>query len=299
MSSKVNKHRERLHNVADVLKEKTAKEKEKGFRVVITGKGGAGKTTITAVLSRLLSRDGYHILAVDEDPQMNLPFALGIPETEAEKIIPLNKNLDYIEEKVGARPGTSWGLMFRLNPDVSDVVENFGIKGPDNVNILVMGTVVQAAAGCLCPENALLDSVVKYINLRDGEIILMDTQAGLEHFGRGLAQGFKQVLVVTDPTFNSVQVAKKAGELAKQIEIPWIHLLVNKVRNKKDRERVEQLFGDSLKLFERIFYLPYEESVLNLEPNVGTMLDFSPPSPFVEELKKVKDILIAYGLKEA
>jgi hypothetical protein len=68
--------------------------------------------------------------------------------------------------------------MLTLNPDVSDVVERFGIKGPDGVNILVMGTIVQAATGCLCPENALLESVVRYINLREGEVILMDTAGG-------------------------------------------------------------------------------------------------------------------------
>jgi len=66
--------------------------------------------------------------------------------------------------------------MLTLNPDVSDVVERFGIKGPDGVNILVMGTIVQAATGCLCPENALLESVVRYINLREGEVILMETR---------------------------------------------------------------------------------------------------------------------------
>jgi len=298
MDKDIVESRKRLQATARAIAEKTRKEKEGEFRVVVAGKGGAGKTTITALLARLFSRDGYRVLAVDEDPQMILPFALGAPETEAEKVIPLNKNLDYIEEKVGVRPGEGWGLMFRLNPDVTDVVERFGIKGPDNVNILVMGTVIQAAAGCLCPENALLESVVRYVNLRDGEIIIMDTQAGVEHFGRALAKGFKQALLVSDPTFNSVQVAKKAGELAKQLGIPWLHLLINRVKDKKDRERVKQLFGDSLKLFEEVFYLPYEESILGFEPNVGPMLDLLPPPPFMEILRQVKETLILYGEKD-
>jgi|GEM_PF-5716818 len=63
-----------------------------------------------------------------------------------------------------------------LNPDGSDVVERFGMRGPGGVNNLVMGTVVQAAGGCLCLENSLFESVIRYINLREGEVILLDTQ---------------------------------------------------------------------------------------------------------------------------
>lgn len=298
MSTDISEHRKRLQAAAKAFREKVRPEGEQGFKVFVAGKGGAGKTSITALLARLFAREGYHVLAVDEDPQMNLPFALGVPESEAEKIVPLNKNLDYIEEKVGVRPGEGWGLMFRLNPDVADVVERFGIKGPDNVNILVMGTVIQAAAGCLCPENALLESVVKYINLRQGEIILMDTQAGVEHFGRALTKGFKQGLLICDPTFNSVQVAKNAALLAKQLEVPWLYLLINKIKSQKDQERVDKLLGRSLELFEGVFCLPYEEEFLNLEPNIGPILDFMPPLPFLEELIRIKEILKAHAEKQ-
>ena len=59
---------------------------------------------------------------------MNLPYALGVPTSE--EVVPITSNLDYIEEKTGARPGSGWGLMMSLNPDVSDVVERFGMRGP-------------------------------------------------------------------------------------------------------------------------------------------------------------------------
>ncbi len=81
-------------------------------------------------------------------------------------------------------------MYLRLNPDVDDVVERFGLIGPDGVRLLVMGTVVQAATGCMCPENALPDAVMDYTVLRKREAILMDTQAGMEHFGRAVSEGF-------------------------------------------------------------------------------------------------------------
>ncbi len=273
----------------------TLSKSEKGFRVVITGKGGAGKTTISAVLSHLFARRGWNTLAVDEDPQMNLPYAIGIPKEESDKIIPLTKNLDYVEEKTGARPGDGWGLMLSLNPDVSDVVERFGITGPEGVNILVMGTVVQAAAGCLCPENALLDSVMRYISLRENEVILMDTQAGVEHFGRALAKGFNQALLVTDPTFNSVQVVKHAAKLAKDLNIPYVHLVVNKVRSERDIKKVNDILGDTVNLFTEQFYLPYEEKLIEYEPGVGPVIDMEPPTAFIDRLEEVQRKMEIYG----
>ncbi len=287
--------RKRIFDAANKIKEQ-AKEGGRGFRVVITGKGGAGKTTTTAMLSHLFARKGYNVLAVDEDPQMNLPYAIGIPREEGDKIIPVTKNLDYIEEKTGARPGEGWGLMLTLNPDVSDVVERFGIKGPDGINMLVMGTVVQAATGCLCPENALLEAIVRYINLRNNEIILMDTQAGVEHFGRALAQGFRHVVIVTDATFNSVQVAKHAAKLAKDINIPHLYLLINRVRSNdsKELEKVKQIMKNEMNIFDEVFELPYEEKLFEYEPNVMPLLDVKPSLGIVEKMNELMEALERY-----
>ena len=77
----------------------------------------------------------------------------------------------------------------RLNPDVDDVVDRFGQRAPDGVRFLAMGTLSGAGGGCLCPENTLLARTIRAIGLRDGEAIVMDTQAGVEHFGRALARG--------------------------------------------------------------------------------------------------------------
>ncbi|NOY98593.1 MAG: AAA family ATPase [Chloroflexi bacterium] len=286
--------RKKIFDAADSFKDQTPSRQEKGFRVVITGKGGAGKTTTTALLARMLARKAYRVLAVDEDPQINLPYALGFDLAHADQIVPLTKNLDYIEEKVGARPGEGWGLMLRLNPNVDDVVERFGVSGPDDVSLLVMGTVVQAATGCLCPENALLDSVVKYINLREGEIILMDTQAGVEHFGRALAQGFRQAVIITDATFNAIQVALQSAKLAHDLGIPYLHLVINRVRNERDREKANRLIPAGL--FTDTFYLPYEDRLLDFEPDVAPLLDMD--SEMVSQVEALCAAIEKYGLKE-
>jgi len=180
-----------------------------------------------------------------------------------------------------------------LNHDVSDMVEWFGMKGPGGVNILVMGTIIQAATGCLCPENTLLDAVVRYINLRENEVLLLDTQAGVEHFGRALARGFSQALLVTDPTFNAVQVVKKSVQLARDLEIKHVHLVVNRVRSERDIEKVHSILGEMKSLFSGIFYLPYELEMGECEPDVRGIIGKG--SGFAEGVQEIRRELERYG----
>lgn len=246
------------------------------FRAVITGKGGVGKTTLTACLATALARNGITTLAVDEDPQMNLPHALGLGCARAAAIVPLNRNHDYIEEKTGARPGaSSWGALFKLNPDVADVVARFGVQVAERLNLLVMGTVKQAGGGCLCAENVLLDSVIKHLSLRQNEGILLDTQAGVEHFGRALSKGFSHCLVVADPTFNALSVACHSAELARQIGIPKVCLVVNRVQD-DSMERLERFSAETgftlADRFDGTLLLPAEPRLAALEPDVTRIM---------------------------
>lgn len=246
------------------------------FRAVITGKGGVGKTTLTACLATALARSGINTLAVDEDPQMNLPYAIGMGVEKASAVVPLNLNSDYIEEKTGARPGaTGWGALFKLNPDVDDVVSRYGVKVAEKLSLLVMGTVKQAGGGCLCAENVLLDSVMRHLSLRDNEGILLDTQAGMEHFGRALSRGFSHCLVVADQSFNALTVACGSADLARQIGIPNVCLVLNRAGNdaREKLSRFREATGISLDdRFDGIVMLPAEPRLAELEPDVTRIM---------------------------
>jgi len=269
---------------------------KKGFRVVITGKGGAGKTTLTALLCHLFAKGKYKVLAVDEDPQMNLPYALGLPQETCERIVPLSENADYIEEKVGARPGEGWGAFLSLNPSVDDVVERFGFENKVGVKLLVMGTVTEAGKGCLCPENALLAAVMQHIDVRENETILMDTQAGVEHFGRAIAKGFHQAVIITEPYFNSIQVAIRTIKLAKQLGIKYIHLVINKLRGEKEKNNVVKRLGKEDFKFSTITYLPFEEKLLEIELNLDELLNIK--SEFSLKIGEIYENLKRYSKRE-
>jgi CO dehydrogenase maturation factor len=264
-----------------------------GLRIVVTGKGGVGKTTLSAALARVLAREGRRVLAVDADAQLNLAAALGMPRTAAETLVPLSRNADYVAEKTGARPGEGYGLLFRLNPDVDDVVDRFGQHAPDGVRFLAMGTLSGAGNGCLCPENTLLAETIRAIGLRTGEAIVMDTQAGVEHFGRAIARGFDHAIVTTDPTYSGIRVAIAAARLARDLGIPSIHLVVNRLRGRADRIRLmaELSTADDFPFTSRT-RIPDDDLVLAAEPSVDSLFDI-PGEPFIAAVQRLSCALTA------
>ena len=266
-------------------------ERSSGTKIVVTGKGGVGKTSISAALCHAFARQGHRVLAVDGDPQMNLGPTLGLSIDKASKIIPLNAQLDYIEEKVGARPGSGWGMFLTLNPNVEDVVSRFGIQAAENIELLVMGTLSKASIGCLCPENTLLAATVNQIALRKDEVILMDTEAGVEHFGRAIAKGFDHAIVVSDPSYNSLSVAISALKLANNLNIPGLHLVCNKIRSSRDVEKVERfLYRENPGLGFSKFYLDYDLEVYESDPSILPVLNSS-SSGFYAAIKDFSELL--------
>ena len=244
-----------------------------GIRVVVVGKGGVGKSTLSALMARQLARSGRRVVAVDADEQRNLAATLGMGLIDSVSIVPVAENADYVEEKTGARPGEGAGGILVLNPDTSDLVDRLSVEAPDGVRLVVMGGVREAGAGCLCPETALISSAVAGMHLHQDDVVVMDTHAGVEHFGRALARGFDSVVVVVEPTFNAVQVGLESAALAGDLGIGTVHLAVNRTRSESDLERVldyvDRLDGPS---FSSVTAVPYDEVVPLSEPSVDALL---------------------------
>jgi CO dehydrogenase maturation factor len=255
-----------------------------GIRVVITGKGGVGKTTITALLAHLFAQGGFRVLAVDGDPQQNLAVTLGILPEDSEKIVPVSRSIEYLREKTGAGPGISPGGLITLNPEVSDVIDRFSVPVARNLRLLVMGGVAQSGSGCLCPEYTLLAAIFRHMRLLPDEVVLLDTPAGMEHFGRAVAEGFSCALVMADPSYNALSVAKESAGLARQLGINDIILAVNRADDRMDIHRIYQRVGNPGE-FSRMILLPFDPEVVHFEPAVGSLL--SNESIFIREVRKL------------
>jgi CO dehydrogenase maturation factor len=216
------------------------------------------------------------VIAVDADEQQNLAATLGIGLEEAAAILPVAEDADYVEEKTGARPGEGSGAMLRLNPDTADLVSRRAVMAPDGVRLVVMGGVRQAGGGCLCPETALVSAAVAGMHLHHGDVVVMDTHAGVEHFGRALARGFDAALVVVDPTANAVSVGMEAARLANELGIGELHLVINRARSAADITRaLAHVERCAVVGFASISILPYDSAALESDPAVSGLLDGS------------------------
>jgi CO dehydrogenase maturation factor len=259
------------------------------MKLAIVGKGGVGKTMISGTLSRMLAREGYQVLAIDVDPSMNLSYSIGISSDVAAKIIPLSDKHDLIEERTGARPDTS-GLVFNLTPTVNDIAEKYGVLGPDGIKLLVMGTVVSAGSGCMCPSNALARALVRHLLVSTKEAVVMDMEAGLENLGRGTVRGVDALLCIVEPRMQSIETARRIKELASQLEIKTVLVVGNKVKREEDIQIIKKYIVDiGLPLISTI---PYDESLEYADMTRTAPIDYAPNSPSIKSIGSLNNYLI-------
>ncbi|HNX17860.1 MAG TPA: AAA family ATPase [Methanoregula sp.] len=261
---------------------------DNGIRVVITGKGGVGKTTLAALLSCIFAREGKRVLAVDGDPQQNLAVTLGLLPEAAEKIVPVSESEEYLREKTGAGRDISPGGLLTLNPDVSDVIDRFSVPLDQNLRLLAIGSVKQAGSGCLCPEYTLLTAILRHMRLLPDDVIILDTPAGLEHFGRAVAEGFSCAVVVTDPSYNAVSVARKSAALAHQLGISEVILVINRMQGTSNKKYTCGNVG-GLPEFTQTIVLPFDENVSRTEPAVTALL--SGESAFIDGIRALAAVI--------
>ena len=199
------------------------------MKIAITGKGGVGKTTLSALLAQAYADMGRQVLAVDADPSPCLAGALGFPDTLREQLNPISEMDDLIEERTGAKPGTVGGF-FTINPRVDDIPERFSVLHRD-VRLLEMGAVDIGGSGCICPESAMLKTLFTHLLFRKDDVLILDMYAGVEHLGRATVDFVDAMLVVVEPTRRSLGTAAQIKKLANDIGLDRLWLVGNKVRN--------------------------------------------------------------------
>ncbi len=250
------------------------------MKIAITGKGGVGKTTISALLSYIYASGGKKVIAVDADPDANLAAAIGISKQELEKIRPIAEMAELVEERTGAKPGTIGG-MFKLNPKVNDIPEAFGYS-IDGITLLIMGKSKNASSGCYCPESALLRRLLKHLMLERDEIVIVDMEAGIEHITRGTAEGVDAFIVVVEPGQRSLQTAITVKKLAKGLGIKEVFLIANKVRNEDDISFIK----NALKGIEFLGSMSFNNDIM--ESDIKGLPSYKASQQVVDEAVKIK-----------
>ncbi len=254
------------------------------MKIAITGKGGVGKTTFAGVLSKVLAEEGYRVLAVDADPDANLPMALGIPEEKLSSITPLSEIKDIIAKRTEAVPGV-FGQMFKLNPKVDDIPEKYCIEH-DGIKLLVMGTVKAGGSGCICPEHAFLRALMQHLLLTPQEALIMDMEAGIEHLGRATADCVDAFIVVAEPGQRSIQTLKTIKKLALDIGIQKIFVVGNKIRTNEEKSFII----NACENISILGFLPYDAALIEADRQGKT--PFNKGECYTDEVRAIKDKIL-------
>jgi len=253
------------------------------MKIAISGKGGVGKTLFASLLCKTFAESGYSVLAIDADPDSNLAATLGFPHPE--KIIPLSEMKTLIEERTGARPGQV-GSFFKLNPKVDDLPEKYSVTY-NGIRLMVMGKIKRGGSGCYCPENALLGALVTHLLLSRDEIVIIDTEAGIEHLGRATAKAVDKLIVMVEPGRRSIETAYRIDKLARDIGLQNIAIVGNKIRSQSEKE----FLISSLPGFELLGFIPYDQALVDADLANRPVVDSS--QPIMNEVKNIYQALLS------
>lgn len=253
------------------------------MRLAIAGKGGVGKTTLASLLAMVYSAEGNRVIAIDADPDANLAGALGISPEEARRITPISQLKDLIEERTGAKAG-SFGAYLKLNPRVDDIPDRFSAR-KGNVRLMILGTVKGGGTGCICPESALLRSLMAHLLLERSEVIIMDMEAGLEHLARGTAGGVDAFIIVVEPGKRSLQTAEAIQNLARDLGIHTCYVVGSKTQTAADRGFITE----NLPGLEVIGFIDYNPRIVEADRQGTGIYEAAPEA--VLQVQQIRETL--------
>lgn len=251
------------------------------MKLLISGKGGCGKSTVTALLAARAGIQGKTVFVVDADESnIGLYRMLGLKMP-----VPL---LTHLGGKKGFREKTSGQSSLLAGPPAlfpgrmtpgemprECVAETAGIR------VMSVGKIHHFGEGCACPMGQLFRLLFESLDLSGQDLVIVDTAAGVEHFGRRLDSQADHVLCVVDPSFESVEMAKRVAVLADEAGLP-----VSAVLNKVD-EDVKEALQEALSETDVIGVLPNSRDIF-INNLTGSRLD--------PDIKEIEPVLAGLGL---
>ncbi|MDI9642847.1 MAG: AAA family ATPase [Archaeoglobales archaeon] len=245
--------------------------------VAVTGKGGTGKTLVSALLIHFISKKSSKVLAVDADPDSNLADALGV---EVEKTLgEIREVFQVSRDEMGTMNKEQW-LEGKIYEAICEC------KGYD---LLVMGR--PEGEGCYCFANSLLRGVLRKLR-KHYDYVIIDSEAGLEHFSRKTIDSADYILIVTDMSKKGLATAKRIKELSKELKLEFkdILLLANRIANEDAEKRIREFADEEgIKLLE---ILPYDEKVVELDLKGAPIVELGEESEVYKKMNKVAELFL-------
>jgi CO dehydrogenase maturation factor len=235
--------------------------------IAICGKGGSGKTALTAMLTKhIIQKDGARLLVIDADPTMNLPGTLGVE---------VKTTANEIREKIIAEARSAGKQEKELIARSLDYLLFEALIETDRLTLLVMGR--PDSVGCYCPVNALLRDGIETL-ANDFDTILIDGEAGVEQISRQVMRSVDTPIIVSDISARGLKTATMIRDVIESqniIKYKKLGLVVNRVRAGDDTFR-EYIERTGLKLFGQI---PEDANITRFDMESKPLLELPDDSP--------------------
>jgi CO dehydrogenase maturation factor len=247
-------------------------------RIALAGKGGAGKTTISATVARLLVDAGWDVVAIDADSNPNLALALGASDDRAPEGMPAS----VVSRRLGGPA---------LTLDVDELLATHGLDTSGGVRLVHMGMPGHADEGCLCSAHATVSALLDDLGGRSGTVTIVDMEASPEHLSRGTARHVDLLLLVAEPYYRALETARRLAVLAAELPIPRVAVVANKLRSTADAQAVEA-FCERHGI-ELLGAIPWDDAVLAADGARQPLIEVAPQGPAVAA---VRELTTAMGL---
>ncbi len=243
--------------------------------IAVSGKGGTGKTVIASLLVRSLAeRNAYDILAIDSDPDSNLPEALGV---EVERTIGDIRE-ELLEKRDSLSPGMSWRSQLEYEA-MRAIVETRAF------DLISMGR--PEGPGCYCAANHVLREIIDTL-AKNYDYVIIDTEAGLEHLSRRTTQNVDVMLVVTDTSKRGITTAARIKELAEELQVKFSDIYV--VINRATAETKEKLQEYAREIgLEVIGIVPEDENVRRYDYEGKPLIELPDDTPALRAVREIAE----------
>jgi CO dehydrogenase maturation factor len=197
-------------------------------KIAVCGKGGSGKSSIVTLLANSLRKSGYRILVVDSDESNpGLYRILGFEE-RPKPLLELVGGKKKVFQAFSEDSESPESVLTQDKIQTSKLPLPYVVE-KDRIRLVCIGKILQSLEGCACPMGALSREFLKRLSLQEDEVALVDMEAGVEHFGRGVETGVDSVLIVTEPSFDSLELTEKIKTLATEVGIESAWVILNKI----------------------------------------------------------------------
>ena len=216
--------------IRDYLRVHAENRKGPSRKLAVCGKGGTGKTTAVALMAGALRELGFSVLVIDlDESNPGLRRMLGF-DREPKPLLAV-RGKDPRREK----PQEAWFAPNEIR--IQDIPGEF-LQGDDSLRFLMAGKIEDPFQGCACSLADLARDLVQKLVLGEKEIILIDTEAGVESFGRGVERHVDTVVIMVEPSAESIALAEKISYLADGIGVKKVRAIPNKIPSEKIGQKV-------------------------------------------------------------